>query len=183
MTNLLRKYASRKAGWKVRFMITEDGKVVEDKVIITNGRGADYIIVPDENLEGDVLLHDLERKATAKIKEMEEKDLMYVSRETLMFAVLARAIRSQSQCFIGLLTHDKKYDLNLYVNHTDKMTKSLDENYKGILTPEVYNRFTDDMEDVVFDIFNGLKDSFSKGDILAFRDHVKNFRSEKSDKE
>jgi len=175
MTNLLRSYSSRKTGWRVKFLIKEGSKeIIEDRVMIINSQGAEYLIEPDTT-DPEKILHSLEARVTKTLKDLEERDMMYMLRESLIFAVFARAIRSQSQCFVNLLVRDKKHDLQMFNNHVDKMIRSLEINYELLLGKEQADMFLDEHEDVVMDVFSKFKVAIDEGKLKEFVDHVKGF--------
>ena len=115
MTNLLYKYSQRKRGWRVRFLLGPDGKKpIQGKLMIVNGHGAEYLIQVEDGTPEDKVDHYLEDLTTKFLKDVEERDLLFVSRESLMFMVFAQVIRSQSQQFVGYLTHEKKKQIKIF---------------------------------------------------------------------
>ena len=175
MTNLLHKYSKRKTGWRVKFLFDDSGKPINDKVMVINGLGNEYLIATEDGTPDDKVGHFLEDLVTKFLKDVEEKDLIFVSKETLMFMVFAKVIRTQSQLFIGYLTKDKKHDLQLFNNHVDKMVKSLESNYMNMLGKEQVELFSKEMEGVVIDLFSVFKDSLDNGSILGLMNHVKEY--------
>lgn len=179
MTNLLYKYSRRKHGWRVRFLMTEDGKnPIKDRVMVINGYGAEYMVEVQPGTPEDKIPHHLEDLTTKLLKDLEERDLLHVSRESLMFAVFAKVIRSQSQQFVGLLVQEKKRDLQMFNNHVDKMVRSLEGNYKTLLGEEQVEQFLGDLEDVVFDVFLKFKEVIDTGRLEDFQNYVKAFDEE-----
>jgi hypothetical protein len=174
MTNLLRKYSKRKHGWRVVFMWDKDKKIVEDTVLVSNGRGVEYAIAVDEDVDEETKLHWLENRVTKTIKELEEKDMIYVARESLMFGVFAKVIQSQTQCFVDFLTKDKKYDFNMYVSHTDKMARMLKE-YYAVFGKENVDAISESLEDITFDVFSNFKKAVEDGRLEEFSAYVKGF--------
>ncbi|MHA2009946.1 MAG: hypothetical protein ACW980_21745 [Promethearchaeota archaeon] len=179
MTNLLYKYSKRKHGWRVRFLLGEDGKnPITNKLMIINGMGAEYLIEVPEGTPEDKVGHYLEDLTTKFLKDVEERDMLHIARESLMFAVFAKAIRSQSQQFVGLLTKDKKHDLQMFNNHVDKMTRSLEVNFGNLIGKEQTDKFLEDMEDVVFNVFLKFKDVIDTGRLEEFEKYVQTFDKE-----
>lgn len=175
MTNLLRSYANRKSGWRVAFL-SHEGNIVEDRVMVVNGYGSEYLIEADSGIkEEEKRLHNLELKVTKTLQEMEEKDMIYMLQESLMFAVFARAIRSQSQSFVNLLVREKKHDLQMFNNHVEKMVRSLEINYKKLLGEDQIDLFLDEQEDIVFQVFGKFKSAIAAGQLEEFIDYVNSF--------
>lgn len=177
MTNLLRTYSKRKSGWRVKFLMEKGTtNVLQDRVMIINGMGAEYLIEAGTD-NPDKIGHYLEDRATKAIKQLEEKDLIFTSQEALLFAVFARAIRSQSQCFVNMLVREKKHDLQMFNNHVDKMVRSLEINYEKLLGKEQAQLFLDEQEDVVYDMFSGYKTAILNGELRQFVDYIKAFNN------
>ncbi len=180
MTNLLYKYSKRTRGWRVKFLMGKDDKPIEGKVMIINGMGAEYLIEVEKDTPEDMVGHHLEDLVTKFLKDVEEKDIMYVSRETLMFMVFAQVIRAQSQCFVSYLTKDKKHDLQMFNNHVDKMVRSLESNYTELIGGDQIEKFSEVMGDVVFDVFLKFKEMAEVGKLDEFRNYVTAFNTEPS---
>lgn len=179
MTNLLYKYSKRKSGWRVKFLLGKDGKnPIKGKLMIVNGYGAEYLIQVEKGTPKGKVDHFLEDLTTKFLKDVEERDLLFVSRESLMFMVFAKVIRSQSQQFVSYLTHDKKHDLQMFNNHVDKMVRSLESNYSSMLGKDQIEQFSEDMEDLVFDTFLKFKECTDTGKIDEFRNYMKSFNTE-----
>lgn len=183
MTNLLRSYSNRKQGWRVKFLIEKGtNNVIQDRVMIINGHGAEYLIEPETD-DPDKLLPLLEARVTKTIRELEERDILYITQQQLIFAVFARAIRSQSQCFVNLLAREKKHDLQMFNNHVDKMVRSLEIDFEKLIGKEQSELFMDEQEDVVLDVFSQFKAASETGRLKEFVEYVKDFGKEPAGKE
>lgn len=167
MTDLLRKYSKRKHGWKVEFILDEDKKILEGGVFVVKDK-AKFIIKNPEPKE-------LEKQVTAFIKNREEKDMETFAREKLLFAGFVKTLRSQSQYFVGFLTNEAKHKLTLFNNHSDKMVKSLGNDYEVILGKEKYDQLMDSFEDMNFTVFTKLRDAILEGKAEKFMEYVNNF--------
>ena len=155
-------------------MWTKDKKIVESSVLVTNGRGAEYMVAVEEDVDEETKLRWLEQRVTKVIKELEEKDMVYVCREALMFGVFTSVTRSQAECFIDFLTKDKKYDLNMFLSHADKMTKTLAE-YNTIFGEEQVKQITEALTSVVHDMFTAFKTASEDGRLPQLAEHIKQF--------
>lgn len=178
MTNLLHKYAKRKHGWRVKFLFDDDDNLIPDKVMVINGIGGEYLIGVEEGTPEDLVPHHLEDLVTKFLRDVEEKDMIYVAKESLMFTVIAKALRTQSQLFAPLLVRDKKHNLQMFNNHADKMVKSLRENFHTLIGEEQTEKFIEDMEQVVFNVFMKFKEVGENGRLADFQTYVMAFDSE-----
>jgi hypothetical protein len=178
MTNLLHKYSNRKHGWRVKFLFDKKEQLIEDKVMVINGIGGEYMIGVEEGTPEDLIPHHLEDMVTKFLKDVEEKDMIYLAKESLMFTVLSKALRTQSQLFAPLLVRDKKHNLQMFNNHADKMVKSLKENFHSLIGEEQTEKFIEDMEQVVFNVFMKFKEVGETGRLADFQTYVMAFDSE-----
>lgn len=180
MTNLLYKYSQRKHGWRVAFLLGEDGKKpIRGKLMVINDRGAEFLIEVPKGTSKQKKDQVLEEMTAKFIIDNEESDMMFMTRESLMFAVFARVIRTQSAHFVGYLRQEKKQDLQIFNDRVDMMLRTLEINYKDMLGKEQTELFLTEMEELVMEVFSIFKGAVDTGKLEEIRNHIKSFNTEK----
>lgn len=175
MTNLLHKYSKRKEGWRVKFLFTKDKKVIQDTVMVINGMGNEYMVQVDEGTPEKLIPHHLENKVVKLVKELEANDINFVTRESLMYAIMVEALRAQTQYFVGYLKKEEKQKLNDFNRKADNMAKVLSMPYKRLVGEDMLETIKGDIAEAVYGMYDMLRQSSDAGMAEDFIQHVKSF--------
>jgi hypothetical protein len=178
MTNLLSKYSKRKEGWKVRFLFLKDKSVVQNSVMVINNMGQEYLVEVDEGTPEEKVPHHLEHKVTQLIKDLESRDMQYVTRESLMYAIIAEALRAQTQYFVGYLKHEEKRRLNDFNKRVEQMTKNLSKPYERLVGKDMLEELKGDVAESLYTMYDIFRYTIDEGNTAEFMAHIKSFNVE-----
>ena len=180
MTNLLSKYSKRKEGWRVKFLFLEDKSVVQDSLMVINTVGQEYLVSVEEGTPKDKIPYHLEDQTRKLINDLENRDKQFVTRESLMYAIIAEALRAQTQYFVGYLKHDEKRKLNEFNRIVERMAKNLSKPYERVVGKDMLEELKGDVAEALYNIYDVFREAIDDGKTEAFLEHVKSFKKEEA---
>ena len=179
-SKLLHKLSRRKEGWKPEMLIDDTGKPFLNRCMVGNGRISKLVEVTTD--DEDMVDHLLEAEVIKTIKNLEEKDEIFIKKQTLIFSVIAQASTSQAQQFVGLIHRDGKMELNRYINQSENLIKRLQKEYI-----ETYGKnmeiIIDNLEDATHRVFQNFSYAIEKGKVQEFINHIIEFTNAEIDKD
>jgi ssRNA-specific RNase YbeY (16S rRNA maturation enzyme) len=183
MTNLLHKYSKRKDGWRVKFLFTKDDKVIQNSVYVINNTSAEYLVTVDEGTPEDKVPHHLENKVVKLINKLENRDRELVTRESLMFGILAKTLRAQSQFFVGFVSKEEKQKLNDFNRRCDRMANTLTKPYQKLIGKEQLEALEGDMGEAIYRVYDAFRYSIETGKQNDFMKMIESYLPKKEKSE
>lgn len=172
-SKLLNKLATRKTGWRPEAIFDTETKVmVLDACMVTNGH-VHILVKAGTDIEG---LFDrmLEQNVIRVIKECEEKDNLFIQKQTIIFSALASASVGQAQCFVGMIDRAGKMELNRYINSNEHIIKTIQSEAIKVVGPQM-KELLEGIEDSSFVLFQSFCTAMEIGKAPEFLEHVKSF--------